>query len=75
MKGEFFYKHIYFDKNLRYFFKGKRVIKPNFYEKIIEIIKSILKPFGLIGFGRKVLKTIKIMIGKKVNNSFTPSEW
>ncbi len=75
MKGEYIYKHVYFDKNLRYYFQGKRVYKLNFYEKIIEIIKTILRPLGLIGFGRKVSMMIKIIIGKKVNKSFTPSEW
>lgn len=74
-KGEFTYKHVYFDKNLRYYFKGKRVYQPNFYEKIIEFVKTILKPFGLIGFGREVSKMLKLIIGKKINKSFTPSEW
>jgi hypothetical protein len=75
MRGEFLYKHVYFDKNLRYYFKGKQVYKLNFYEKIIENFKTILKPFGLIKYGRKVLMIIKIIIGKKANKSFTPSEW
>jgi hypothetical protein len=75
MKGEFLYKHVYSDKKIRYYFDGKRVYKLNFFEKLIEIIKNILRPFGLIKYGRKALGIIKIILGKNANKSYTPSQW
>lgn len=74
-RGEFKYKFIKYDKNHKYFYNNKRIFKPTFFELVKENIKIILKPFGLIKFGRKILSYCKKLIGVKKNDSYTPSQW
>ena len=70
-KGEKRFNFLKHDKHHRWFLNNQRILYQNFYDKILEILKLILKKLNLYNSIKILLSSLKIINIK----SFEPKSW
>ena len=70
-KGEKRFKYLKHDKHQRWFLKNQRILYQDFYDKIFEKLKLMLKRLNLYNFIKILLSKLKIINIK----SFEPKSW